>query len=133
MSVTFSGASLRATDEFGEVMWVEAPDELEVNMANGNAAQVCAALGVSLAPDWCGDMDADDFLGRVLVALAVAPADPGMPSYELLPGDADRPAWAGDATVIQGARPPGYLQERLEQLHALALWCRENGKFVSWG
>lgn len=133
MSVTFSGASVRATDEFGEVLWAEAPDELEVNMSNANAAQVCAALGVSLAPDWCGNMAADDFLGRVLVAMAVAPADPGMPSYELLPGDADRPMWAGDATVIQGARPAGYLQERLTQLHALALWAVENDKIITWG
>lgn len=112
---------------------MEAPEELEVNMANGNAAQVCAALGIDLARgDWCGDMPAEDFLGRVLMALAVAPADPGMPSYELLPGDADRPAWAGEATVIQGARPAGYLQERLTQLHALAVWALENGKIIAW-
>jgi len=116
MSVTFS-AYIPATQTFGG-------DDLDVNMCNRNAAQVCDALGFSLDPDWCGEMEAKDFQGRVLLALAISPADEGMPSYEHAgPG----------ARMIEGARRPGYLQERLGQLHELAEWAIANDAVVSWG
>lgn len=100
-----------------------APDELDVNMNNRNAAMVCEALGIELDPDWCGEMDAADFQGRVLMALALSPADEGMPSYEHAgPG----------ARMVEGARRPGYLQERLGQLHELAAWAVGHGAEVWW-
>lgn len=113
MSVTFYAAG--------------SPDDLDVNMSNSNAARVCESLGISLDPDWCGDMPADDFMGRVLMALALSPADEGMPSYEHVTGP-------GTARMIEGARRPGYLQERLTQLHALASWAWANDRtaLVSW-
>lgn len=133
MSVTFTAEGLLpGTDADGE--WE--PNPLEVNLANGNAVLVAAALGLQLDADYPGDLsgaiDAQDFLGRVLVALAISPADEGMPAHELLPGDAGRLAWFGDATVIQGARHPGYLQERLEQLRALAEYAVARNVQVWW-
>jgi hypothetical protein len=110
MSVTFTAAG---ADE----------RELDVNMSNSNAAMVAEALGFSLDPDWCGEMGGADFQGRVLLALAISPADEGMPSYEHAgPG----------ARMIEGARRPGYLQERLGQLHELASFAVETGVEVWW-
>jgi hypothetical protein len=100
-----------------------APDDLDVNMNNRNAAFVADALGFSLDPDWCGEMTAGDFQGRVVLALALAPSDEGMPSYEVAgPG----------ARMIEGARRPGYLQDRLTALHALAAWAVDHGAQVWW-
>ena len=101
------------------------PLELDVNMSNSNAARVSETLGFSLDPDWCGDMPAPDFKGRVLLALALAPTDEGMPSYEHVTGP-------NSARFIEGARAPGYLQERLTELLALAEWAVSNGKEVWW-
>lgn len=113
MSVTFTAAGMPTStdvDTFG--------GELDVNMSNTNAALVCATLGIELEPDWDGEMDAPLFLGRVVMAMALAPSDEGMPSYEHVgPG----------ARMIEGARRPGYVQDRLLALHALAYalvwWC----------
>lgn len=100
-----------------------APDELDVNMSNSNAATVAASLGIDLDPDWCGDLPAGDFMGRVLLALAISPADEGMPSFEHAgPG----------ARMIEGARRAGYLQERLGQLRDLAEWATAHGADVWW-
>ena len=138
MSVTF---------EAGTVSWIESfqvnalsatsPEELEVNMSNSNAATVAATLGIDLNElGWCGSMAAEDFLGRVLVALAISPADEGMPSYRMAPGDSAGvfgTVREGGPTFIQGARHPGYLQERLAQLHELAVWAVENKAEVMFG
>lgn len=101
-----------------------APD-LDINMCNRNAALVCESLGIALDPDWCGDMAAADFHGRVVLALALAPADEGMPSY-------DHVTAPGSARMIEGARRPGYLQERLAQLHQLSTWAIAHGAEVWW-
>jgi len=125
MSVTFNAGTVTWNEDFQAVVHsATSPEEVEVNMSNGNAVDVSAALGIDLEPDWCGSMPAEDFLGRVLVALAIAPADEGMPSYEHAgPG----------ARMIQGARPAGYLQDRLGQLHQLADWAVNNGAEIQWG
>jgi hypothetical protein len=103
----------------------DAPDALCINMCNRNAALVCDALGIELAPDWCGDMKAGDFQGRILLALAISPTDEGMPSYE-------HNTEPGTARVIEGSRPAGYLQERLSQLRSLADWAVEHDTEVWW-
>jgi hypothetical protein len=100
--------------------------DLEVNMSNGNAARVFDSLGISLEPDWCGELPASDFLGRVLVAQALSPVDEGMPAYEHL-------REPGQCHMIEAARRPGYLQERLGQLHELASWAIDHGVEVYWG
>lgn len=126
MSTTFSAEGLLPGVDPTDGGW--APNELEVNMASGNAALVCAALGLTPTEEgWVGELAPQDFLGRVLLALAVSPADEGMPSRDLQPGDDAGPLLGvvreGGPRIIQGARHPGYLQERLTQLRALADWA----------
>ena len=139
MSVTFNAASSTFRPEFNANVLAPLPEaeELEVNMSNSNAAQVASTLGIDLdAEGWCGNMGAEDFLGRILVALALSPADEGMPSFQLAPGDSAGifgTVREGGPTFIQGARRPGYLQERLEQLRELADWALANGAEISFG
>lgn len=98
---------------------------MTINMANRNAALVSDALGHLFDEfEWWGEMPASDFLGRVLMALAIAPDDEGMPAYEVP---------TGGAQFIEGARRPGYLQDRLIELKALAEWAVANNVPVNWG
>lgn len=116
---------------------VEEPPEVQLN--NRNAALVFDVLGLSdaaepigsgthardlLGPDAvafdCGDLTADDLLGRVLTARALAPTDDGLPP-------------AQDGRHIEVGRRPGYLQERLIQLEHLAQWCQHRGLTIVWG
>lgn len=124
MSVTFSAQGLMSgVDADGE--WE--PNPLTVNMSNRNATLVCEALGLNPNPDcgWLGSMEPLEFQGCVLIALAVAPADEGMPSY--------RGEYPHFGSVIEGARPEGYLQARLEDLHRLAEWAVVHDATVTWG
>ncbi|MBV7674284.1 hypothetical protein STHAL_33090 [Streptomyces halstedii] len=88
-----------------------------VNMNNANAAHVLSALGYY---ETYGAEDAGLFLGRVLLALALAPQDAGRPA-------------AGDGRYIDCGRPQGYTQERLMQLHGLAATAQASGRRVTWG
>jgi len=138
MSVTFvAGKSMFYAPINADVLVGVSPEDMGVNMSNTNAHRVCQALGIDLDPDWCGDLDAQDFLGRVLLALAISPADEGMPSHTLQPGDDAGPLLGvvgqGGPTIVQGARRPGYLQERLTELHSLAQWAVANDAVVMWG
>lgn len=120
MSVTFSAYS-PATQQF-------VADELAVNMANANAAHVLDVLGFGedvRAGDLCGTVSGEDFLGRVLMALAVSPADAGIPAHE--------DHTAGGMLWIEGGRPEGYTQERLGQLRELAEDARDRGCSITWG
>ncbi|MEW1639334.1 hypothetical protein AB0469_35430 [Streptomyces sp. NPDC093801] len=74
-----------------------------VNMANSNAARVLEVLGFD---ELAGDADAEDFLGRVLVALALAPVDAGRPS-------------TAEGNFIDCGRTAGYTQRRLDELREL--------------
>ncbi|WP_070016928.1 hypothetical protein [Streptomyces nanshensis] len=71
------------------------------------------------AVDAYGQLPAGDFLGRVLIALALTPQDAGREGY-----------WTG--RHFRGGRTAGHLQLRLHELHALALWCAEHGREVAW-
>lgn len=118
MSVTFS--AITAAGQF-------VADELSINTSNGNAAHVLEALGFGedvRAGDLCGTVSAGDFLSRVLMALAVAPVDEGVPMHEL--------AHEGSVRWIEGGRPAGYLQERLVQLHRLAEAAGKLDAEVTW-
>lgn len=66
-----------------------------------------------------GQLPAPEFLGRVLLALVLTPYDEGLPGY-----------WAG--RHYTGARPSGHLQQRLRELHDLAIWCAAQGRNVVW-
>jgi hypothetical protein len=97
----------------------------EINMANRNAADLLACLGVQ-GEDWyCGSMQASDFHARLTLALGlVHTVDEG-----IAPGPT--------ATILgQGydcGRAPGYLEERLLRLVPVAEFALEHGVEVSWG
>ncbi|MEV0214345.1 hypothetical protein [Micromonospora sp. NPDC050695] len=93
-----------------------------VNMANGNAAQVFDLLGLTYDGDW-GTTTGQDFLGRVLLALAFLSEATG--------DNEGRPAVV-DGNWVECGRRPGYLAERLTDLHDLAVWACANGADVEW-
>jgi len=107
-----------------------------VNVSNTNAVHLVAVLGY-LDPAWntggeddfpelCGQDSADSFLGRVLLAICVNPADAGIPAHEV--GSA-----FSEGSVIDCGRPAGYTDARLEQLRTLAEWAVTRGRCIQWG
>jgi hypothetical protein len=101
----------------------------EINLANGNARKMLEVLGVDVDDDLCGEVSADDFLGRILVALALSPVDEGMPAYKISGG-----VGSGEgAEFWQGARPAGYTQEVLGRLREVAEFAKSKGWGVCWG
>ena len=128
MSVTFTAATRTFRPEFGADVIADLPaaEELAVNMSNANAVRVCASLGLDLEEwGWCGSLPAQDFLGRILLALAIEPVDAGVPSTV--------DAAPGRATFVDCGRAPGYTQERLGQLRELADWAVANNAEISFG
>ncbi|WP_206663661.1 hypothetical protein [Prescottella subtropica] len=113
-SARYYGAGIESVTADGD-------DAPEVNMSNTNAVMLLDLLG--LDTEGFGDCPADDFLGRVLVASALSPADEGVPAH----------AVGGNPRMIDCGRRPGYIQERLGDLHRLAAWAVENGRTVQWG
>lgn len=61
-------------------------------------------------------------LGRVELALALAPADAGLPARAL--------NQAG--TVIDCGRTTGYLQDRLHELRTVTEYAQRQGRDVCW-
>lgn len=101
----------------------------EINMANANATRVLEALGyLTDDQDLSGTDDAESFLGRVLIALAVAPVDEGVPARELVTAE----QLIGGGRQIDCGRPAGYLQTHLEHLHELAQEALAAGQAVTW-
>jgi hypothetical protein len=98
-------------------------DHESVDFSMSNASLVLDALGLDPV-DMSGALPADDFLGRVLMAEAVAPHDEGLPSYD--DTQATGPTW------IECGRREGYLQERLAELRELAEAAKNEGAEVSW-
>lgn len=99
--------------------------EPECQMANGNAVALFDALGLieedaDFSDYCCGSLPAKDFLGRVLMAQAVAPVSAEIPTYR-------------EGNIITGGRREGYVQERLEQLREVAEWAIKNDREVVWG
>ncbi len=104
----------------------------QVNMANGNAAAVLELLGYGTEqaevlgqPVYFGEGEAaaGDFLGRILIALALVDAssddETGRPEVQ-------------DGNWWHGGRRPGYLAGRLAELHELGLWARQREAEVFW-
>ena len=96
-----------------------------LNVSNANARLILDTLGLPF--DECslsGSALSEQFLGAVLLAHGLAPAELGVPSYEeVVPGG---------ARMIFVGRPEGYLQSRLDELHAVGVFARDHGVGVSW-
>ncbi|WP_394622365.1 hypothetical protein JNUCC0626_50380 (plasmid) [Lentzea sp. JNUCC 0626] len=101
---------------------IEDLERPEVNVSNLNAAHLLYALGYGEPgelDELFGDATPEEFRGRVLTALALAPVDAGVPSYQ-------------DGNWIEGGRRPAYLQDRLTELLDLADWCAQHARPVQW-
>ena len=95
-----------------------------VNMANGNAEDVIDVLdvlGIDRS-DISGSMPARDFLGRILMALAVAPDSAPIPAHLM----------HGSTNVIRCERTPGYVQDRLRDLHEVAEFAITHNRPITW-
>jgi hypothetical protein len=93
MSVTFYPAQYVSDPQRGVVLdCVDVREDIPVNLANANAVRVLEILGFpperdEQSCDFVGaSYGAVAFLGRVLLALELAPYDEEMPVYQL-PGD----------------------------------------------
>lgn len=111
---------------FVETITTDGGQAPHVNISNINAVGILDLLGYAEdgEVDLCGSCGPDEFEGRVLTALALAPADAGVPSYET--------AGAGGATVLECGRRPGYHQDILGRLHELATWSRDRQRTIHW-
>jgi hypothetical protein len=99
------------------------PESEELNMANMNARDILEVLAIE-ADELAGSMNADDFLGRVLIAEAIAPesAEKLVETYSLEDG----------ATIVECGRPAGYVQEKLSALREIAEFAVAHKRKVLW-
>lgn len=99
----------------------------DVNVSSTNARHILGLLGVEVDEDEhpVGSMSGEDFLGRVLVALAVNPADAGRPVTETT-------AESG-MTIVDCGRSEGYADRRLAELREVAEFGVSRGRDIQWG
>jgi hypothetical protein len=102
---------------------------LDVSVANTNARMLLVALGLDTSDDLCGSASGEDFLGRVLLALASDRDDSGVAPAVI--GGAQ--VGQSGATMIDCGLRPGYFADRFGALHALALEAVRLGREVHWG
>jgi hypothetical protein len=115
---------------------LEAEAGPEVNVSNGNAIGILQALGLApevqegpfgpMAMDACGGLEAQDFLGRVLMAQALSVGDPGRPQ-EVSGGPG-----TGQARMVACGTSAGYIDGRFAELREVAEWCLAKGRKVQW-
>ncbi len=92
---------------------------LDVNVSNINARRLLGTLGFD-TEDLSGSSEGDDFVGRVLLALALEPEDEGVPIVE-------------QQGFVDCGRPHGYLQARLGELQTLGEYAFNNSLQIHWG
>lgn len=103
---------------------IEAHDRPSINLGNANARGLLELLGLP-TDDLCGEISAQDLLGRILLAQALASGDVGRPST--------RETTVGGATLVDCGRSEGYFDSRLRELAPLAEWAAEHDRLVIWG
>lgn len=94
------------------------PEAPSLNVSNANARVLLAQLGLATT-DLCGTLTGEDFLGRVLLATALATTDAGRPQ-ETTGGFTDC------------GRRAGYLDERIAVLRDIADFAVSNALPVVW-
>lgn len=120
-------------------------DSPEVQMSNTNAVAVLETLGLkatdeSFEDTCCGAISGEDLMGRILVALAIAPESAERPTLarvnEAHTYGAEAHAGAvmvtTGPTMIQCGVEAGYVQAKLEALRAVAEFCIEQDREVVW-
>lgn len=103
---------------------VPATPEPELNVSNTNADEILSYLGLATSEgfsEYCaGTMPAQDFLGRVLMAEALAPEKSGLVTMQI-------------ENVVYCGRPDNYMAARFAKLREIAEWAIANDRSVSWG
>jgi len=94
-----------------------------LNISNNNGIYLLNYLGFE-KPEYVGSVDADDMMGRILIAEGLAPHDEGVPDHQIS---------SSGATIIDCGRPAGYLQDKLKALHLVAEFAKKYNAQVSWG
>lgn len=116
-------------------------DEPEANLSNANAVEMLDYLGIQVGVEFSercvGSLPAEDFKGRVLMAMALVPADEGVPAHKVgagseMAGFAGEMARAGHPNVWDCGRPAGYNQAKLGYLLEVAEYALEQGREVVW-
>jgi hypothetical protein len=84
--------------------------------------------------DAYGDEPADVFLGRVLLAQAIEPADAGTPATvrNVDDGFGGSPILTAGGRWHDMGRAPGYTDRKLAELRTFAEWCAARGHRVAW-
>lgn len=100
-----------------------AGDTPTVNMSNVHARHILDLLGLPADGEMVGALPPEDLLGRALIALAVAPADEGVPAHER-PGPG--------ATFIDLGRDKGYSEDRITAIMEVAQWAQTQNRKVVW-
>lgn len=102
-------------------------EKFDVNVSNVNAGMILGILGLpTLDSDTCdlvGHMDAEEFLGYVMLALAVDR------DHAEVSDTADT---SGYTTIVQCGLPEGYVNTVLGHLADLALEAKRLGRDVTW-
>ena len=101
---------------------VEAVPEPEVNFSNANAAELFSYLGFTEeeTEEYVGSMDAEEFLGRVILAKGLIPYGTGLTTMQV-------------ENIVYCGRPANYFQVRLDQLEEVARFAIKNKRLVVWG
>lgn len=96
-----------------------------VNISQFNARVVFEALGIDADSAFTdgGVMEAEDFLGRVMLAQAAAPVSAEIPAH----------ASVNNPNFINCGRSEGYVQTRLDDLRDLAEFAVEHHRTVQFG
>lgn len=103
---------------------LEVHDPAEVTISEDNASMLLDLLGLDRLNTGIGHIDGVDFLGRVLVAQAIAPTDAGRPTVAIPIADG--------GSFLDHGRPAGYAQDRLAQLRSLAVAATAAASMVRW-
>ncbi|MET4144162.1 hypothetical protein [Arthrobacter sp. UYCo732] len=109
------------------VLAIESAPSPEMNVSNANAMHLLELLGLPSTPfegSLAGSTTPEDFMGRVLLAEAINPADAGVPVTTTTS--------EGGATMVQMGRRVGYSEDRLAALRELADFAVDRGRDVQW-
>jgi len=123
MSVTFIRHNMTYHEVIEDGYTCHDPNGPSLNVSNTNAFYLQELLG--LEPDYSGEIEAADLLGRVLVAMGLGGHDVGVPPVEGLGENGAR--W------IDCGRREGYADERLSILKEIAEEAIAAGELVGWG
>lgn len=105
---------------------MDVSEEFDVNVSNMNARTLLDALGLDGGDDLVGGMDAETFLGAVLLAMASDRDDSGVAPVDVYAGI------GGGARVVDCGLRPGYFADRFGAFYALATEAVRLGRDVVW-